>query len=480
MLVVLSQGDAGYFGVEDTFIRQGDEGTHASDHRLLVRGDGFGASLIRFELPDWMNGQELRSAGLRVRAYYRDKLLPATVAAYQLKRGWDVDMANWTRAGAGVPWTSPGVWPDDCDPEQLSEQYVDTLDTWYWFDMTDAVRDWLAAPEGNFGVLLRGKSSGAVTLHFSSTAERELDYRPRLVVELGGPATPFPTETATPTATPTPTNTPTPTPTFTLTPRSTPTPVLHSLAVQEGDAGYAGCTDGSVFERAPSMSFGDKLYVSLGDEGSRCGLVRFDIPDWARSALRSQHVAEATVRLFTSSSDRNASVAVRAYQLLRPWDEDAATWLQATAHDLWESPGASGSSDRTAAALSLSALGPPGHWSSVDVTAAVRDWIADPARNHGVMLEASGGSEATFEVASSEFPQIEKRPELVIVYHRAVATPTPTVTVTATPTSTSTETRTPTRTSTPTATATPTVTTTPAALRIYLPLLNRNLPGDEV
>jgi len=222
--VVLAEGEDGYSGAADTFIRQGDDGPHGSDHRLLIRGDGFGASLIRFELPDWMDGGELRSAELRLRPYYRDKLLPATVGAYRIERSWDADKASWTRAGIGVPWTSPGVWPDDCETKPLSEQYVDALDAWYSFDITAAVRDWLAAPEGNFGVLLRSNSSGSVTIHFSSTAERELDYRPRLVVSLGGPITPALTETATPISTATATLDPTSTPTATTPPITTSTP----------------------------------------------------------------------------------------------------------------------------------------------------------------------------------------------------------------------------------------------------------------
>jgi hypothetical protein len=105
-------------------------------------------------------------------------------------------------------------------------------------------------------------------------------------------------------------------------------------------------------------------------------------------------------------------------------------------------------------------------WHDVDVTALVRDWLADPSSNYGVILRAFGTVSVMYDLSSSRYPTISLRPQLVINYTAPVvptdtpAAPTATRTTSATPTRT--PTYTPTRSPTPTASATasPTATST--------------------
>ncbi len=106
---------------------------------------------------------------------------------------------------------------------------LDSTDTWYVVELTDAVQGWVSNPEENFGVVLESVGVGHDFRFWSSDYERTIVHRPRLCVDFVEPtptATPEPTlppATPTPTETGIPTATATSTATLEATPTSTPT-----------------------------------------------------------------------------------------------------------------------------------------------------------------------------------------------------------------------------------------------------------------
>jgi hypothetical protein len=209
--VVLQQGLAGYAGASDTYISQTDATANfASLVRLQIKGDGSYSSLLRFQLPDELRGCQVVEATLQLRTRYRDKVLPCTVGVYRILRPWVADQATWQNATSTQAWSYAGIWPSDCEPAAMSERSLVSSDEWYSFDVTPAVNAWLADPASNFGLLMMGNISGAVTYQFSSSEDSAQGYRPRLIVYCE--PTPTPGGTTTPGGpTRTPTRTPGPT-----------------------------------------------------------------------------------------------------------------------------------------------------------------------------------------------------------------------------------------------------------------------------
>jgi hypothetical protein len=220
----LQQGLAGYTGTSDTHISglEEEQNTNFDDRpRLHLKGDGSYASLIRFALPDDLRGRNILAATLQLLTVHRDKYLDCEVGAYRVQRPWLGDQATWLNATDTETWSHPGIWPVDCDPLPLAEQQLLSEDAWYDFDVTQAVRDWLAEPDSNYGLLLRSGESGPVTYHFASSEANAQEYRPKLVIMYSKPtATAMVTPTATRSPTPTETLRPSRTPTSTETPTS--------------------------------------------------------------------------------------------------------------------------------------------------------------------------------------------------------------------------------------------------------------------
>jgi len=73
--------------------------------------------------------------------------------------------------------------PEDYDRYPLDEQELSSVGEWYWFDVGEAVEDWLADPGGNHGFALKGGYSGAVTYYFaSSDYDAQPEIRPKLEI----------------------------------------------------------------------------------------------------------------------------------------------------------------------------------------------------------------------------------------------------------------------------------------------------------
>jgi len=441
---VLQQDLNGYTGATDTYISQADPEANFSDQvRLVMKGDGSHSSLIRFELPEELQGLDIVEAKLQLRARYRDKTLPCTVGVYRMLRSWATGQATWHNATAGEPWGYPGVWPSDCEFVPLYERALASADEWYSFDITSAVVDWLADPSSNFGLLLRGATCGAVTYQFSSSDDGAQDYRPRLLVIYREP-TPTPGGTETPGG-----------------PTVTPTrpPVVLTRLQQDVD-GYGGTTDTYITQSNPDANLDSppnppRLHIK-GD-GSYVSLIRFELPE----QLRGRIIVSATLELLTRYRDKPLTAMVGTYRLRRPWLEDQATWVNASSGESWTLPGI-WPADCDITPSDEQEVTESGVWTKFDVTQLVDDWLADPSSNNGVMVRSGGSGSVVYHFSSSEDNVQSYHPKLVIAHAGEVWTPIPTPT--RTPTLTQVPTATSTRTLTPTATKTliPTLTLTPS------------------
>jgi uncharacterized protein YkwD len=208
-------------------------------------------------------------------------------------------------------------------------------------------------------------------------------------------ATPTWTATSTPTPTSTATNTATATETPTATPTETRTPEPTLVSLRQGVGGYRGVEDTYLDAWVPGDHSQDRsLYIRTNDV--RTALIRFELDHLARRAV----VTEATLRFYTLGSSNNSSLPVELYGLLESWGSAPSSVLQ-------RKPSPSDS-----AVLSDHEV-----WVSFNVTGLVQGWIAEPASNHGALIQGTGYTSVEYEVTSSEYANENLRPELEVRYY---------------------------------------------------------------
>jgi hypothetical protein len=246
---------------------------------------------------------------------------------------------------------------------------------------------------------------------------------------------------------------------------TTATSEIVTVGMQEGTNGYSGTTDCYISDWEDgdeTTAFGafEPRALRLRKVDRKSILIRFDTPDVPANV----DVQHAFVALYAFFNTNPSAPTIQTYQLLRSWEEDAATWLSPLPGQQWGEGGAQqGGVDRASSPM-FSHQGDivPG-WTLFDVTDAVRAWtIGEP--NHGILLRSwdpDWASSAENSFYSSEYKETVKHPRLIVYYTQEDATPTPTPTRTPTITLTPTASATPTVTPTETATATPTDTATP-------------------
>ncbi len=245
----------------------------------------------------------------------------------------------------------------------------------------------------------------------------------------------------------------TPTPVATAKPTYTPTPTLppgeSEIVLQHGKDGYTQMWDTYISGWEETANYGQAGTLRLRTGDVRQGLLKFDLsPVPAGASVTSAHLD-----LYVTQGTVHA-LDVGVYKVLRPWNENEATWILARTGDPWAVPGCAGvGTDRVATGVYTQTVhGAIAYWYSWDVTPLVRDWLAEPGKNYGLVLRGASSTSTEYEIAAAQNLTQAYRPKLVIRY--TLSTPTPTPTATSTPTAT----RTPTPEHTPTPTSTPTAT----------------------
>ncbi len=276
-----------------------------------------------------------------------------------------------------------------------------------------------------------------------------------------GPATPTstPSRTATPTITRTPvTPTAGPSPTPTLT--GTPAPPSGTLIVPIERDTYI-----NLWSENQNYGSNNTVIVRQGDVMAGLMYAPINLPSDAQ-------VTSAKLHVYIVNRTNGGYLFTSVHKVLRDWSEGGATWRLASQGVPWQEPGCNGISvDREADEIDLAVFDATNTWFTFDVTSLVREWVADPAGNHGLVLKGAGSVSVQYEIASREWGDSSLRPRLEIAYLRPSPTPsptpapsnTPTPTATLAPTNTATPSVAPSNTPTPTATGTPTPSLTPTA-----------------
>lgn len=218
-------------------------------------------------------------------------------------------------------------------------------------------------------------------------------------------------------------------------------PVPQTLTLRQGEGGYSGVSDTYIEIYASDANHqGDPLRISSG--GARTTLLRFDMsPVPPDMVIKGAQLGLCTNYSYPSGAEIGTSV----YRVLADWVASQATWENRLSGQAWSTPGALGEgTDYDPASSASQWLADIGACYRYNVTNLVRQWVADPGTNHGMLVRSNEGL-GTFTLNSSESPW--DKPELIVVF----AEPTPT--------------------HFPTNTATPTSSPTPFRRTVYLPTL---------
>jgi hypothetical protein len=251
------------------------------------------------------------------------------------------------------------------------------------------------------------------------------------------------------TATPTCTNTPL----TTAVPKPSSTPTLAAgvseLVLQQGLEGYTGFVDTYIDSYSPLRNYevsGPENQQLKLRTGNKSILLCVDLTAIPSDAT----VDQAWLTLYPTYDSHRISVSV--YEVLTNWDVRAATWISATETTPWFTAGCSGTgTDRAGTPTTTRDLYPTtdGYTNypfNFVITDLVRQWVADPQANQGLIIASDDSTAAEYGMHSSQSVTQELRPRLVIRFRGGtVVTPSPTPTTgpTGTPTPIATPTHTP-------------------------------------
>ncbi len=148
---------------------------------LTFFGYPYDRVLLRFDLSHLPADARIRRATLHVHLadYTNEDLpspLPATISAFRVLRPWEAETATFNS-----PWSQPGMAAGvDYDAHPLGSQSFLGA-TWFTVEITDLVREWLAHPDHNYGIVLMLTDAPQGAHYWVDTSDYPLaDRRPHL------------------------------------------------------------------------------------------------------------------------------------------------------------------------------------------------------------------------------------------------------------------------------------------------------------
>ena len=178
-------------------------------------------------------------------------------------------------------------------------------------------------------------------------------------------------------------------------------PTREWITARPGVNGYNGITDATLNQWKPNDKFGTSPILALrGDENWHLAF-RFVPPTLPAGAKP----LKARVHMTVYSRSNSGITTARMYRLLRPWDENAATWLNADATTRWQVGGAS--------AVGIDRSGVVASETQLKIAAGDVVWELGPDligdlyandgnKNYGFVIRAENGAYVEYDMHSSE------------------------------------------------------------------------------
>lgn len=172
----------GYAGADDTYITaQAPEVVASQGITVSVQSEDEIDPLAKFDLSGIPANARIVMAKLGLYSMDTEPCTKMVASSYQLLRTWDPASASWITATEGITWSIPGA--NNTLVDRLGDPtYTETVRapfTWYTWDVTAMVENWVANPTSNFGVIVKAWTYGQETIH----ADNNLD-QPTVTLQL--------------------------------------------------------------------------------------------------------------------------------------------------------------------------------------------------------------------------------------------------------------------------------------------------------
>jgi hypothetical protein len=402
---------------QDTFLYSQEPTTNWGNDQLLKARLSWFRPLLRFDTSAIPANATVTNAQLYLYLNWYEHLPNQTpnVSVYKVLQDWQQSQATWNNRLTGTPWGAPGA--DGATDRSLSASgvaAVSTINTWYNWNVTSLVQDWVWNPSGNRGMLMISDSGRELRFHSDNAATN----RPYLRITYVTGGAPGPTTTASPSPTQTPFTSPTTT-------------------VSE----FRGTSQDTYVNAGSPTSNYENQGLRVYGPGMRRTLINFDV---SAKVPQGVEVLEATLRLTASTHDdgkSNLFLDIGAYQVKRPWLANQATWTSATTGTSWGIAGCDGvPSDRLGTPVSVVRVQAISTGTSPaqrvtydwDVTSIIHSWVTNPTERAGILLTApSTAAYRDIGFVDSVYmgdAGVELHPLLIVRWRTAQGTPTPTVT----------------------------------------------------
>ena len=182
-------------------------------------------------------------------------------------------------------------------------------------------------------------------------------------------------------------------------------------------ASYAGTTDATLQESAPSTNSGSSAGILVdmdapsGTHKANDSILRFDIGSIPTTGTVS------SVKLTVNVTNSTGGAGYNVHALNRAWTESQATWSKASSTTSWSAAGARGA-DRGTAVLGTLLPGALGQYTltlNAAGIAAVQSWVKTPSKNFGFVIDVIDNMDG-LQFDSSEATTVANRPKLTITY----------------------------------------------------------------
>lgn len=186
--------------------------------------------------------------------------------------------------------------------------------------------------------------------------------------------------------------------------------VTITAAAQTVNETFTATADTYISRGLPNTNFGAWPFIYVGGDDVLRGLVQFDVSKIAAT----DPVDSATLSVYVAAFGGGGSSAnLAAHEILTAWAQNTVTWKAP-----WTTPG--GDVNPVAVGVAPITKDSVGKWVKIDVTAAVQQWVADGASNHGLILRlVDATSFTTYRLPTVENGWLgQNAPVLAVTYRK--------------------------------------------------------------
>lgn len=174
----------------DTFLRGGSSTNYGNSDAIMSGRDNGGPlfyGLMGFDVSSLPAGASISAARLRLYQFTSKKSGHLTIGVHRIDQDWTEAGANWTTTNGTTAW-SGGVGGTYTNPSVSSTDVSIGSYTWYEWDLTTLVQEWVDGVSPNYGLqLIYENANGGENVSFASKEHADSSLRPQLLIDYTAP-----------------------------------------------------------------------------------------------------------------------------------------------------------------------------------------------------------------------------------------------------------------------------------------------------